>query len=59
MTKVAGAKNPADSLRDFQDQLMRVTVQVGGASGDKDDDPAVGGARSWKTTRGLWSRRFG
>ena len=62
MTKVAGAKNPADiltkykGLRDFQDQLTRVHVQVvprghdqgGGASGNKDDNLTVGGRAAGK-----------
>ena len=70
MTKVAGAKNPADiltkhkGLRDFKDQLMRVNVQVvprgheqrGGASGDKEDDSALGGRAAGKPRVVSWTR---
>ena len=69
MTKVAGAKNPADiltkykGLRDFKDQLMRVNVQVvprgheqrGGASGDKEDDSALGGRAAGKPRVVSWA----
>ena len=69
MTKVAGAKNPADiltkckGLRDFQDQLTRVNVQLvprghdqgGGASGDKDDNLTVGGRAAGKPLVGSWA----
>ena len=69
MTKVAGAKNPAHiltkykGLRDFQDQLTRVNVQVvarghdqgGGASGDKDDNLTVGGRAAGKSRVVSWA----
>ena len=68
MTNVAGAKNPADiltkykGLRDFQDQLTRVNVQVvarghdqGGASGDKDDNLTVGGRAAGKSRVVSWA----
>ena len=72
MTKVAGAKNPADiltkykGLRDFQDQLTRVNVQVvprghdrgRGSSGDKDDYSTVGEGAAGKP-RLVLGRRFG
>ena len=64
MTKVAGAKNPADilmkykGLRDLKDQLMRVNVRLvargqdkrgGGTSRDKIADSTVGGRAAGKT----------
>ena len=74
MTKVAGAQNPADiltkykGLRDLQDQLTRVNVQVvprgddrgGGASADKDDYSTVGGRaaenHAWSLGQTRWMK---
>ena len=71
MTKVAGAKNPVDILtkytgfRELKDQLMRVSVEVvlrgllDRASGDKDDDSAVGGRAAGKPCVVSWADALG